>query len=423
MAPPIASGGGDDLADLSGEQLLDALEDVTAQLAAAQARQVRVLAALQARPPAATLPGCADKDWVREHVACVLSCSPDYAGHRLFEASLVVRHPDFVALLGQGQLNLGHVRAFAEALAPLDEHGADQVAAQVLPRAAGQSVNRFRAALRRAVLAVRPATDEAQRAANVEDRCVRIRPYAPGVSSLWALLPEADAAAVANAMTALADQVPDLRTADQRRADALVQLVLSGEASRADSPDGSQPLRPLIQVSVALSTLLGLDDQSAELAGVGPIPAPLARRPADDPSGTWRRLLTDRHGHVLEVGRRSYRPPAALADFVSARDQTCRFPHCFRRAEACETDHRVAWADGGSTDKDNLHLLCARHHHLKHETKWQAGIRPDDSTEWISPTGARYIDPPPEPYPIDATCRSLARDGTPSREPPGDPPF
>jgi hypothetical protein len=289
---------------------------------------LRVLAALE-RPPAAALPGCADKDWGREQVACVLSCSPDYAGHRLVEASLVARHPQFLALLAAGDVNMGHVRVFAETLAPLDERGAQLVAARVLPSAAGQGVSRFRAALRRAALTACPVNEQQQRAANVEDRCVRIRPHAPGVSSLWAVLPEADAAAIATAITTLAnttlaESVPavgtvregdgdrdrdgdELRSADQRRADALVQLILTGEHTAALG--GAQPLRPLIQVSVALSTLLGLDQQPAELDGVGPIPAALARRLADDPTGTWRRLTTDPHGQVLDVGRRSYRPP------------------------------------------------------------------------------------------------------------------
>ncbi len=182
-------------------------------MGAVQARQLRVLALLEASPPKAALAGTDDKHWVREQVACVLSATPEYAGHRLCEAALVARHPDFVDQLAAGRVSMGHARAFADALAPLDEHGADLVAARVLPTASGQSVSRFRSALRRAVLATCPATEEEQRAANVEDRCVRIRPYAPGLSSLWALLPEADAAAIATAITTLANGTPTHTTA------------------------------------------------------------------------------------------------------------------------------------------------------------------------------------------------------------------
>ncbi len=217
----------------------------------------------------------------------------------------------------------------------------------------------------------------------------------------------------------------ELRSADQRRADALVQLILTGEAMGAAELGGAQPLRPLIQVSVALSTLLGLDQQPADLDGLGPIPAALARRLADDPSGTWRRLLTDERGQLLDYGRSTYRPPAALADHITARDRTCRFPHCTRRAATSEIDHRIAWADGGPTNEANLHVLCPRHHHLKHDTTWQVVRQADGITRWTDPTG-RHHDQPPDHYPPDTTQRRSnprRRRETPKPELPDDPPF
>jgi hypothetical protein len=68
--------------------------------------------------------------------------------------------------------------------------------------------------------------------------------------------------------------------------------------------------RPQVNVTVAASTLLGIDDQPAELDGHGPIPAVLARALAVDPTGTWRRLLTDDHGRLVDVTSHTYRPPA-----------------------------------------------------------------------------------------------------------------
>ena len=91
-------------------------------------------------------------------------------------------------------------------------------------------------------------------------------------------------------------------------------------------------MRPAIQVTVAASTLLGLDEQPGELAGHGPIPASVARRLAADPTGTWRRLLTDPATNtLLDYGRTTYRPPKDLTDHVIARDQTCTFPGCARK--------------------------------------------------------------------------------------------
>jgi hypothetical protein len=99
-------------------------------------------------------------------------------------------------------------------------------------------------------------------------------------------------------------------------------------------------LRPQINVSVALSTLLGTDEQPGELDGHGPIPADLARRLAADPSGTWRRLVTDELGHLVDYGRTTYEPPTDLAQFVIARDRTCRAPGCERPA-ATSADQTV----------------------------------------------------------------------------------
>src|SRR6201999_2992979 len=114
----------------------------------------------------------------------------------------------------------------------------------------------------------------------------------------------------------------DPRTPDQRRADALVDL---GVAALHDPLlPKAQGMRPSIQVTVALSTLLGDDEQPGELAGPGPLPASAAQSPtpasgarrlAADESGTWRRLVTDPlSGQLLDYGHDTYRPPKDLAD-------------------------------------------------------------------------------------------------------------
>jgi hypothetical protein len=52
-----------------------------------------------------------------------------------------------------------------------------------------------------------------------------------------------------------------------------------------------------------------------------PTTADVARELAGD--ATWRRLLTDEQGVLLDVGRQTYRPPAALRDFVQAGQDLC----------------------------------------------------------------------------------------------------
>jgi hypothetical protein len=155
-------------------------------------------------------------------------------------------------------------------------------------------------------------------------------------------------------------------------------------------------------VTVALSTLLGLDDQPGELDRFGPIPASVARRIAADPTGTWRRLVTDEHGQLIDHGRTTYRPPADLRQYVIARDQTCRFPGCQRSARRCDIDHIHDFATGGHTDATNLHPLCQRDHNCKHDAGWHAQRLPDGDTRWTSPSGRSYVKPAPE-LPQDTT--------------------
>jgi len=170
---------------------------------------------------------------------------------------------------------------------------------------------------------------------------------------------------------------------------------------------GRPALAPLVQVTVAASTLLGLDDQPGELAGHGPIPAELARQVAADPTGTWRRILTDpATGAILDVGHRSYRPPRPLARFVTARDGTCRFPSCRQPARRCDLDHVTPWPDG-PTAAANLISLCRHHHRLKHSGRWAVTADRDGAVTWTAPTGRTY-----------GTRPSPVTDPAPRRQPP-----
>jgi hypothetical protein len=181
------------------------------------------------------------------------------------------------------------------------------------------------------------------------------------------------------------------------------------------------PGKPLVQVVISHSTLIGADDAPAELVGHGPIPADLAREIAAQ--GVWRRLVTDpMSGTVLDYGRTTYHPPAALADHVRARDVYCRFPLCRRRAADAELDHILAWADGGETGEANLAGYCLHHHKLKTHAGWRVEAHPDGRLTWITPTGHRHTTSPhdygPEPPDIGRAAPAvIARPDPPSPAP------
>lgn len=120
-----------------------------------------------------------------------------------------------------------------------------------------------------------------------------------------------------------------------------------------------------------------------------PVPAVVARALAA--GGTWRRLVTDPvSGTVVDVGRTRYRPPAALADLVRARDIACTHPGCDVPARGCDVDHIVPWAGGGITSYENLTCLCRAHHRLKHTPGWALTRTSTGALIWRTPTGARY---------------------------------
>ena len=120
-----------------------------------------------------------------------------------------------------------------------------------------------------------------------------------------------------------------------------------------------------------------------------PIPGVAARALAA--GGTWRRLVTDPlSGAVLDIGRRRYRPPAALADLVRARDRACTHPGCEVPARRCDLDHIRPWAAGGTTSLTNLTSLCQAHHRLKHTPGWSLVRLDDGALQWRTPSGAGY---------------------------------
>ena len=152
-----------------------------------------------------------------------------------------------------------------------------------------------------------------------------------------------------------------------------------------------------IDVTVALSTLLGLDEQPGELAGLGPIPAEQARALAA--GGTWRRLVTDPlTGAVLDVGRSRYRPPAAIAEHVLARDGQCAAPGCSVPGHRCDLDHTTEYhgvpANGshehGTTSADNLGPLSDRCHRLKTDGGFTLTQTAPGVFEWHTPAGLAY---------------------------------
>jgi hypothetical protein len=306
-------------------------------------------------------------------------------------STLVHELPATLALLHAGEISYTHGSIICEQAWALPAELCSEFETLVTERAPEQTAGQLRQSARRAAVRLDPATAEERHQRAAADRKVEIRPADDGMVLLPILLPAPQGQLIFTRLTAAATLLPasDPRTMDQKRADLLVDAVLSGLPH--DALPELQGRRPSIQIIVSADTLLGLDDEPADLAGYGAITAETARRYAADQSGTWRRLLTDPDtGALLDIGKQSYRPAQRLRDFILARDGVCCFPTCSQPGYRCEFEHTVAFSEGGQTCRCGGALACKRHNVCKINTGWRYRRDPDGTFTWTAATGHQY---------------------------------
>ncbi|WP_172892159.1 HNH endonuclease signature motif containing protein [Jatrophihabitans sp. GAS493] len=341
-------------------------------------------------------------------ISTALMISPRVAAFELSHATqLVTKLPATMNLLRRGVITDAHAAVLARETVGIDDRAVlAAVENSVLTRAPGQTAQLFSRSVKRAVLKHNHVTVEQQQRDVMAKRTVEHTPRPDGMAEIWALLPAEDAAAVIAAVNALAwhTSSDDPRTADQRRADSFTHVFIDALNTPGYVPT-QHGRRPSIQVTVAMTTLMGVNDLPGQLEGHGPIPASVARRIAADPTGTWRRLITDpATGELMEYGRTRYTPPQDLTDFVITRDQICSFPTCNVPAIRTNLDHEVPFPQG-PTNKVNLRCKCRRHHRLKHQTRWRVKTTEGDAgttSEWTSPNGHTYSNQAPPLHDPDA---------------------
>ena len=329
-------------------------------------------------------------------LAAALGVSQHAADDRVQRAGDLARLPGTRLALAGGRIDLAKATAIIEAVAPLSDAAAAAVETRVLGRAPGQTVPNLKACLARAVIAADPAAAEARRLARAAARGVSRWPEGDNGSILqWQASDEEIEGfwlwLTGCALAARGPRGTDDRTLDQIRSDVLADLGARGLALALTDTGAPLPTRkgrrPQIGVVVAASTLLGLDEEPGELAGVGPVTAPLARRNA---------------------------PPQDMVDHVVTRDGTCRGIGCRIPAAACDLDHEVPWP-AGPTAVSNLQSLHQRHHDVKTHTDTTVVTDPDGTTVWTLPSGRVYRVPPHQllqhpdldPEPLRAALRQL----------------
>lgn len=333
---------------------------------------------------------------------------------RIAEAEMLVTHfPSTLEYLELGRIQPGHVRTIVEQGLAIDDADTRVLyEMDVLEQAVSVTPGRLRRfAQLTAVRLAEEAFEERHRQAR-DERRVTMTDLGDGMSHLAVTMPTALAHGVWDRLTQQARAISvasgtrsidagssDSRSFDQIRADIVAELLLTGQPSGdVDAPHAAGVgVRAEVSVVIPVLTLLGKSREPATITGKGPIDLETARTLAGGAS-KWLRILTDPVTDLV-LATNTYRPPKRLRQFIEARDGRCRFPTCSRSARRCDTDHTIAWEDGGSTDPGNLELLCRGHHTLKHATTphappWRVRQTRPGVLEWTTPHGTVVTDFP-----------------------------
>ncbi len=237
-----------------------------------------------------------------------------------------------------------------------------------------------------------------------EERAHRRRELycSPDLTGTWhvrgRLAPEAGATLM-TALEALAapepsgEQGPDLRSAAQRRADALVALAdkaLSAPPASETGLPSEGGARARVVVTMDLPALTGAVRGAGLLADDAPLSAGAVRRLACD-AEVVPAVLGSR-SEPLDVGRAAYTVTPAQRRALALRDRGCIAPDCSAPVSRTHAHHVVHWADGGPTDLSNLALVAA----TTTAASTPAPSSPTSSTDApSSPAPATHHQPPP----------------------------
>jgi hypothetical protein len=154
-----------------------------------------------------------------------------------------------------------------------------------------------------------------------------------------------------------------------------------------------------LNLTMSLSTMCGLDNLPAHLAGHGAMTAPWGRTIATAAKSVTLLILDPRTGETIGVSDRTYRPTQRLRDQATTLNETCVWLGCGQPSWRCDLDHVQPFnhhepGAGGRTTITNLEPACERHHLLKTHGGWTYHRNPDRSLTFTSPTGSTYHNPP-----------------------------
>jgi len=415
-------------------------------------------------------------EFISDEVAAALILSARTAGTYLDLAlDLATRLPATARALRAGEIDYLKARLIADTTRVLADADTSAVEARILPLAGQQTTGQLRAALGRAVLAVDPDAATRRREEAQKDPRVRRWQEDAGTAALAGFgLPPADVLEADQRITARSLALRDAGlpgSLEVLRARAYLDALLGQDSAPAEAPSPTQPPNPTdltdltdtapptvtpadptfeptpgprrlaarVNLTVPLTTLLGLTQDPGSIAGFGPLDPSLARdlvaRAANHPASRYCLTVTADGGrplgHGCARGRLSslgpafgqpppqpppirpgpftvtinplaqdscdhrhqepgYQPSRQLRHLIWARNPTCSAPGCRRPAAQCDLDHTVPYGQGGRTCECDLAPLCRHHHRCKQAQGWQLDQPRPGTLIWTTPAARQY---------------------------------
>ena len=296
--------------------------------------------------------------------------------------------------LREGTITYDHLRAIERAVRHVPAAQQDDAVALLSDLAGSASVADVRTAGRHLRLATDPDGTLAECEQQFDRRHLTLAPLLDGMTALDGLLDSESAALLAAALEpSLVPTGPeDLRTAAQRRADGLLDIVRAAADHQLLPTVGGE--RPHLQIL--------LREPLTGEAPTGTLPAGLLPQTPGGagllhPTGVARiacdaqilPVLLNPDGVPMALGRSQRLFTPHQRRLLALRDGGCRFPDCTRPPAFTDAHHVVPWSHGGPTNTDNAILLCRFHHRLVHEGQWQIQVTTHGVTSTLTFTGPR----------------------------------
>ncbi|RZS87266.1 uncharacterized protein DUF222 [Motilibacter rhizosphaerae] len=337
--------------------------------------------------------------------------------------------PQTAAALAAGTVSARHVDEMATGHKRLGAHVMLEAEDTLVPLAKAAAPADVRTAVSRLEAAVEADESREERAQRIhEGRYLLLSEGLDGTVIITGRLDRAHGMLVQKAIRAGSrpnpepGQTVDPRTAAQRQADALIEIVQTHLGSQpgvtslrldttlvVDLPTLRDELDPG-DGHTGISAILGTAFTAEELryltctADVSVLLtatlSPHADKPAQDPE------IRVAPGVPLALGRETRLATRAQLKALWVRDGGCIAPGC--RNRRVQAHHVIHWSDGGLTDITTMCLLCSRHHHLLHQGGWQLEPDPDRAGRfrWRPPDGR---DPVPATHATDRSPGTTRR--------------